>query len=1234
MKPTRALSALAALFAGLGVATADEYTQDFTFDDFTTDFGDGSLVSGNANHTPSVQGGQLLLTANTNSNVTAFHIPAIPGSSEGFTVTFDFTLTDNTGNPPADGWSFSYGPISWGGLSPQAEEGWPGQNVLSFEVDTWENGSNEVGPAIGLDRPNPVTGGSLHASSIAFTNGDILEDQGSRTGTATIAWEPGVGATFQTTGMATNANFVGIPTPGFTGDDAYTFAFAGRTGGANEDVLIDNIVICVGAADSDGDGLSDFYENQNGLDPESAEGDDGADGDPDGDTVTNTQEQAQGSDPQNGDTDGDGLSDGVETGTGIYVDENNTGTNATLPDTDGDGLSDGVEIPSEEYVDENQPGTDPNKANSDDDALNDLVEAQLPNRNPEVADDPAPSKTYIQDFDDFADGSQEIGDGSRFAGTAQVVNGALQMTTNSNSNNAAFHIPAILESSTGWTAKFDYTLMDNSDNPPADGFAFSYGELPWGALSATAEEGFPGVPSVLSFEMDTWRNGDAEVGPTIGVNRPNPVGDPRGGTVAHENGDILPDGSPGSPTMISGTICISVTDDGTATFTSTGAQTNANFQGVGTLFVPEDLFTFALSARTGGANEELVIDNIIVTAGQPDTDGDGLSDAYEIQNDLDPASSVGDDGADGDPDGDGISNIDEHDAGTDPQSSDSDGDGLADNVETGTGTYVDATNTGTNPLSEDSDNDGLSDGVEDPTLPFVDENQPGTDPNEANTDGDREGDLQEVVLAPIVGRDPTVADDPAPSSTYSQDFDAFPDGFSGLGDGSTIRSAPNVAMTQGGNLQLTQDGVTSTRASYRIPALLNSATGWTAEIDFTLVDSPQANNPADGFSFSYGAIPPFDPNVASHLPAGHGAAEEGFPGVDHLSFEVDTWDNTDGGEFGVGIASEVGGIAPPDPAFTSGAILADGETVNATATISWNPADGASFSTTGLVTNADFVNVPIPDFVGSNDFIFAFTARTGGATETLIINSIAITTGAGFQLDLDVNNAPEDSLAFSWNSRAGRVYDIISTTDPSQNPATWSVWQEGIAATPPLNEETYPRPEDGTRFFKVVEREAPPFFVEDFENGPGDWVAGVNDAFGTTNWEHGSKDFGGGATMCFGTNLDSNYTPNSDVYLRSPALDLTAEGISGASLSFRQFRDTDLAADFGSVRVLNADDLSQLGADIASGIEGFDADWVDFNGTLPPEAIGNRVVLEFQFTSDNSQEFPGWFIDDVEVKLK
>ena len=61
--------------------------------------------------------------------------------------------------------------------------------------------------------------------------------------------------------------------------------------------------------DSDGDGMSDGWETANGLDPQSATGDDGASGDVDLDGLCNFDEFQLGCDPNDVDSDGDGVSD-------------------------------------------------------------------------------------------------------------------------------------------------------------------------------------------------------------------------------------------------------------------------------------------------------------------------------------------------------------------------------------------------------------------------------------------------------------------------------------------------------------------------------------------------------------------------------------------------------------------------------------------------------------------------------------------------------------------------------------------------------------------------------------------------------------------------------------------------------------------------------------------------------------------------------------------------------------
>ena len=135
--------------------------------------------------------------------------------------------------------------------------------------------------------------------------------------------------------------------------------------------------IATAPADADNDGLLDSWEEAFGLatdDDGSVDVNNGPDGDPDMDGLTNLEEFNAGLEPNNDDFDMDTLLDGVETNTGIYVDANDTGTDPKVADSDGDGLGDGVEDPGLPFVDASQPGTNPNLADTDNDGFDDMIE--------------------------------------------------------------------------------------------------------------------------------------------------------------------------------------------------------------------------------------------------------------------------------------------------------------------------------------------------------------------------------------------------------------------------------------------------------------------------------------------------------------------------------------------------------------------------------------------------------------------------------------------------------------------------------------------------------------------------------------------------------------------------------------------------------------------------------------------------------------------------------------------
>lgn len=105
------------------------------------------------------------------------------------------------------------------------------------------------------------------------------------------------------------------------------------------------------AADSDADGMPDYWEDLHGLDKDSASD---AGEDPDSDGLANLDEYRHRTSPQDPDSDDDGLTDGYEV--------SNSLTDPADPDTDGDLLPDGEEVAL---------GTNPLQGDTDGDGMTD-----------------------------------------------------------------------------------------------------------------------------------------------------------------------------------------------------------------------------------------------------------------------------------------------------------------------------------------------------------------------------------------------------------------------------------------------------------------------------------------------------------------------------------------------------------------------------------------------------------------------------------------------------------------------------------------------------------------------------------------------------------------------------------------------------------------------------------------------------------------------------------------------
>ncbi|MCH6258410.1 malectin domain-containing carbohydrate-binding protein [Puniceicoccaceae bacterium K14] len=148
---------------------------------------------------------------------------------------------------------------------------------------------------------------------------------------------------------------------------------------------------------------------------------------------------------------------------------------------------------------------------------------------------------------------------------------------------------------------------------------------------------------------------------------------------------------------------------------------------------------------------------------EPDTDLDGLSDGEEIDLGTNPLVA--------DSDADGLLDGAEVILGTDPNNPDSDSDGVQDGLEIANAT---------DPLDADSDDDGLNDG-EEATV--------GTNPNNPDTDSDGLNDKEEIDL----GTNPLLADSDNDTLTDSEEIDIGTDPNNPDSDSDGIEDGVEVA---------------------------------------------------------------------------------------------------------------------------------------------------------------------------------------------------------------------------------------------------------------------------------------------------------------------------------------------------------------------------------------------------------------------------------------------------------
>ena len=271
--------------------------------------------------------------------------------------------------------------------------------------------------------------------------------------------------------------------------------------------------------------------------------------------------------------------------------------------------------------------------------------------------------------------------------------------------------------------------------------------------------------------------------------------------------------------------------------------------------------------------------------------------------------------------------------------------------------------------------------------------------------------------------------------------------------------------------------------------------------------------------------------------------------------------------------------------------------------------------------------------------IFQHGGWSGGNIQMYMDNIRIIDTGfVPSLIELTSPSLGGTSFSFSWVSSPGKLYQVHRSN--AVNEHFDSIAE--VTADGDLTTFADPAPVANNAFYQVANVPPAPIFEEDFETGAAGWTTQDLGESGTL-WELGKPTNGPGEahspTRAYGTGLTKDYDDYTDVYLVSPVIDLT--GLDNARLEFWSYRDCEPAVEgelYDWCQVMILDEDGDWLVDDPIWIRGGEAkQWRLEKAKIPAEALGQKIRLEFNFSTDGGQDNgpqAGWFIDDVAITTK